>query len=111
MENELKLAESLNRYFIDSVTKINNEIEKINFEESDINTYGNEFKFKQIDITNIPNIVNDCLRPRNMEDIYSSIHKKIKNSTRSEELRPIKNIRDHSPRTIVRVPKPTRCHY
>ena len=76
MENELKLAESLNRYFIDSVTKINNEIEKINFEESDINTYGNEFKFKQIDITNIPNIVNDCLRPRNMEDIYSSTYRK-----------------------------------
>ena len=30
MENELELAESLNRYFIDSITKINNEIENIN---------------------------------------------------------------------------------
>ena len=55
MENEL--AESLNIYFIDSITKINNGIEEIDYEESDINTYGNEFKFKQVDTTNILNIV------------------------------------------------------
>ena len=57
MKNELELAESLNRYFIDSVTKINNGIEKRDYEESDINTYGNEFKFTQVDTTNIINIV------------------------------------------------------
>ena len=57
MENELEFAESLNRYFIDSVTKINNKIENIEFEESDINTYGNEIKFKQVDTTNILNIL------------------------------------------------------
>ena len=57
MEYKLQLAESLNSYFIDSMTKINNEIENIDFEKSKINTYGNEFKFKQLDTTNILNIV------------------------------------------------------
>ena len=58
MENELQLAESLNSYFIDSITNINNEIQNIDFKEFAINTYGNEFKFKQVDTASILNIVN-----------------------------------------------------
>ena len=45
MENELEVAESLNRYFIDSTTKINNESEYIDFRDFEINTYANKFKF------------------------------------------------------------------
>ena len=57
MGNQLELAESLNRYFINSITKINNGIEKLDYEESDMNTNGSEFKFKQADTANMLNIV------------------------------------------------------
>ena len=81
--------------------------------ESEINTYGNEFKFKQVDTTNILNIggkklasegvvkesmkytayfFGDIGNDANMEDIYSVPIEKIKNTTRPEELRPINTL-------------------
>ena len=81
MENELELAESLNKYFIDSKFKINNEIENIDFEESEIKTYGNEFKFKQVDTTNILNIVKAFKNKTGGKKLISGITKESRKYT------------------------------